>query len=88
MAEARAALGPSVTVQGNVDPMILFGPHSQIQTAVEACFKAAGPHGHILNVGHGVAQGTPPENVAFFCELARQSGSGIAGIGQKQLVTA
>lgn len=33
----------------------------------------AGPKEHILNVGHGVAQGTPEENVALFCELARQS---------------
>ena len=25
----------------------------------EACLRAAGPRGHILNVGHGVPQGAP-----------------------------
>ncbi len=37
--------------------------------------QQAGPRGHILNVGHGVVQGTPEENVALFCDLARRSGT-------------
>ncbi len=36
---------------------------------------AAGPRGHILNVGHGVIQGTPEASVGVFCEAARQSGA-------------
>jgi hypothetical protein len=36
---------------------------------------AAGPRGHILNVGHGVIQGTPESAVGVFCETARQSGN-------------
>lgn len=35
----------------------------------------AGPKKHILNVGHGVLQGTPEESVALFCDLARESAS-------------
>jgi hypothetical protein len=46
---------------------------------------AAGPQGHILNVGHGVVQGTPEENVGLFCELARQSGALFAA-NKKELV--
>lgn len=34
----------------------------------------AGPSGHILNVGHGVIQGTPEAAVGVFCEAARRSG--------------
>ena len=47
-----------------------------------------------MNVGHGVVQGTPEENVGLFCDLARQSGSlfegGAFGSSAKQaeLVTA
>ena len=39
------------------------------------CLQEGGPSKHILNVGHGVPQGTPVENVALFCEIARQSGN-------------
>ena len=55
MAAAREALG-SVKVQGNVDPMVLFAPEQEIRQAVQKCISEAGPSGHILNVGHGVAQ--------------------------------
>ncbi|PNH09455.1 Uroporphyrinogen decarboxylase [Tetrabaena socialis] len=41
---------------GNVDPMALFGPEEVIRAEVERCLSAAGPWGHILNVGHGVVQ--------------------------------
>ncbi|GIL58918.1 hypothetical protein Vafri_13925 [Volvox africanus] len=74
MMDARSTLGPGVKVQGNVDPMALFGPEDRIRAEVERCLWAAGPRGHILNVGHGVVQGTPESSVALFCELARQSG--------------
>lgn len=75
MAAARRALGPDVKVQGNVDPMVLFGPASAIEAEVNKVLLEAGPRGHILNVGHGVVQGTPEENVALFCDLARKSGA-------------
>jgi hypothetical protein len=51
-------------------------PHQEaIEAEVQRCLREAGPRGHILNVGHGVVQGTPEHNVGFFCELARQSGA-------------
>ncbi|KAK9839685.1 hypothetical protein WJX81_006323 [Elliptochloris bilobata] len=70
---ARAALGPSRPVQGNVDPMLLFAPPDVLREAVVRCCRRAGPRGHILNVGHGVVQGTPEEAVGHFCDLARES---------------
>jgi len=74
MDQARAALGTGRTVQGNVDPMVLFGTEDAIRAEVARCLRQAGPRGHILNVGHGVAQGTPEENVKLFCQLAHESG--------------
>jgi hypothetical protein len=44
-----------------------------LRREVTRVLHEAGPRRHILNVGHGVAQGTPEQNVALFCELARQS---------------
>ena len=72
---ARATLGAGRVVQGNVDPMVLFGSEAVITAEVQRVLSAAGPTGHILNVGHGVAQGTPEESVALFCDLARRSDS-------------
>ena len=71
---AKAALGPEHKVQGNVDPMVLFGPAEVIESEVNKVLLEAGPRGHILNVGHGVVQGTPEESVGLFCDLARRSG--------------
>ena len=78
MAEARAAAGADRTLQGNVDPMVLFGPEEKIREEVEACLEAAGRRRHILGVGHGVVQGTPEENVGLFVKLARESASVLA----------
>ena len=78
MAEARAAAGPDRTLQGNVDPMVLFGPQEKIKAEVDACLKAGGGRRHILGVGHGVVQGTPEENVGYFVQLARESAHVLA----------
>ena len=53
--------------------MVLFGTEAEITRAVERCLLEGGPQRHILNVGHGVIEGTPEESVGLFCELARQS---------------
>ncbi|DBB07794.1 hypothetical protein WJX82_007410 [Trebouxia sp. C0006] len=71
IAHARANLGER-TVQGNVDPTVLLGPQEGIQRAVHECMAAAGPTGHILNVGDGVTPNIPEENVAYFVHLATQ----------------
>lgn len=46
-----------------------------IRREVTRCLQQAGPRRHILNVGHGVVQGTPEDSVGLFCELARESAS-------------
>lgn len=81
---ARAALGPQRIVQGNVDPMVLFGTEEVIRAEVARCLSQAGPKGHILNVGHGVAQGTPEDNVKLFCQLAYESGEFFAKQGAQK----
>mmetsp|Transcript_22347 Transcript_22347/g.55322 ORF Transcript_22347/g.55322 Transcript_22347/m.55322 type:complete len:120 (-) Transcript_22347:111-470(-) len=68
----RASSGPDVMVQGNLDPAVLLGPEEYIRKAVRECCREAGPSGHILNLGHGVMQGTPEESVATFCQTARE----------------
>jgi uroporphyrinogen decarboxylase len=84
MAAARGEFGGDRVLQGNVDPMILFGNEGEIRDAVERCLVEGGPRRHILNVGHGVIEGTPEENVGLFCDLARKS----AEVHEKQLAAA
>ncbi|XP_024392398.1 uncharacterized protein [Physcomitrium patens] len=74
MREARSLLGPKTVLQGNVDPMVLFGSEDVIRRAAEQNIRDAGGNYHILNVGHGVVQGTPEESVKLFCQVARESG--------------
>lgn len=73
MAEARARLGSEVGVQGNIDPCVLFGSKDFIQERVLDTIRKAGNRRHILNLGHGVLQNTPEENVAFFFETAKKA---------------
>ena len=72
---------PLTLEQGNVDPMVLFGTEDEIRKAVTRCLVEAGPRHHILNVGHGVIEGTPEESVGLFCDLARQSADILAAHG-------
>jgi len=73
MAEARDVLGPERVLQGNMDPMYLFASEERIRQEVANNVASAGDGKHILNVGHGVVQGTPEENVGIFCDAARAS---------------
>lgn len=71
MAVARQRLGTNIGVQGNLDPCVLFGSQDFIRDRIFDTVRKAGKGGHILNLGHGVLQNTPEENVAFFFETAK-----------------
>jgi len=71
---ARNILGDEIPISGNVDPTILFGSKTQIEEAVRNCIDKAGGPGnrHLLNLGHGVMQGTPEEAVGWFIDEAKR----------------
>jgi uroporphyrinogen decarboxylase len=60
--EARARLG-EIPVQGNLDPVALFGPREIVQQKARAIVERGGRRGHIFNLGHGILPETPIENV-------------------------
>mmetsp|Transcript_141 Transcript_141/g.226 ORF Transcript_141/g.226 Transcript_141/m.226 type:complete len:405 (-) Transcript_141:108-1322(-) len=73
MAKAREILGPDIAISGNVDPTVLFGTKEQIEEAVRECIdKAGGPGKHLLNLGHGVMQGTPEEAVGWLVDECKR----------------
>jgi uroporphyrinogen decarboxylase len=75
MKQARAILGPDMPISGNIDPAILkFGTKEQIEMAVMDCIDQAGGPGnrHILNLGHGVMQGTPEIKVQYLIDACKR----------------
>lgn len=74
MAQARQILGPDMPISGNLDPTILFGSKEQIEQAVRDCIDKAGGPGnkHLLNLGHGVMQGTPEEAVGWLIDECKR----------------
>lgn len=74
LGQAREILGPQIPVSGNIDPTILmFGSQQQIEQAVRDCIdQAGGPGCHLLNLGHGVMQGTPELAVKWLVDEAKR----------------
>ena len=64
-ARARAAYGPRVVLQGNLDPSALYAPVEAIEREVDAMLQDFGPS-HIANLGHGVYPDTPLAGVEAF----------------------
>ncbi|HYZ39845.1 MAG TPA: uroporphyrinogen decarboxylase [Stellaceae bacterium] len=60
-----------VTVQGNLDPVLLVTGGAALEAAVRELRRALGGGPYVFNLGHGVLPSTPPENVAAVaCLLA------------------
>ena len=76
LATARAQVGASKAVQGNLDPAVLFAPPGQVAAEARRVLDEFGPpHAgagtgptHIFNLGHGINQHTPPERVQALLE--------------------
>jgi len=65
LAAARRATGGAVALQGNMDPMALFGTPDSIRTEAARVLASYGPgSGHVFNLGHGISQHTNPDHVA------------------------
>ncbi len=68
-----SALGHSVAVQGNLDPITLFAGEDLLRERVHQILaQAGGRPGHIFNLGHGIVPGTPVENVQRVVQYVRE----------------
>jgi uroporphyrinogen decarboxylase len=66
-------LGYDVAVQGNLDPAVLLSDRDEIRRAAKAILDGAARHpGHIFNLGHGVHQETPVENVKALVDIVHE----------------
>jgi uroporphyrinogen decarboxylase len=73
--EAVRVIGPDRSVQGNLDPAVLFAPWSVVETETRRILaegKAAS--GHVFNLGHGVMPDTDPEVLTRLAALVHEIG--------------
>lgn len=68
-AAARARVGQHVALQGNLDPAVLMGSPEGVEREVRRVLDAFGPApGHVFNLGHGISQHAPHDNVRVLVE--------------------
>ncbi len=72
LGRARERIGERCALQGNLDPMVLMAGESAVRREAQRVldsFGAPAPgFGHVFNLGHGISQFTPPENVAVLVD--------------------
>ena len=72
LGQARARIGARVALQGNLDPAVLLSSPETIRSEAGRLLESYGRgNGHVFNLGHGISQFTPPENVAALVEAVR-----------------
>ncbi len=72
LAQARALVGARCAIQGNLDPMVLMAEPGQVRAEALKVLESFGMLeagvGHVFNLGHGISQFTPPDNVTELVE--------------------
>jgi uroporphyrinogen decarboxylase len=72
--EARRRVGDKVALQGNLDPMALFASPDAVAREARRVVESYGPGtGHVFNLGHGISQFTPPDNVSVLVDTVHQA---------------
>ncbi|MBP6817535.1 MAG: uroporphyrinogen decarboxylase [Burkholderiaceae bacterium] len=76
LARARARIGDRCAIQGNLDPMVLMAGPDQVRSEARKVLESFGPpapgQAQIFNLGHGISQFTPPDNVLALVETVHQ----------------
>ncbi len=71
--DAIKRLEDNFSVQGNLDPFLLFLPMDKIGERVKDILnRSVSARGHIFNLGHGVLPETPVENVVAMVEMVHR----------------
>ncbi|MCR9064657.1 MAG: uroporphyrinogen decarboxylase [Cytophagales bacterium] len=70
ISESRKLI-PNKTLQGNLDPCVLYGSFNEIERNTKAMLTAFGKQRYIANLGHGVYPDTNPDNVKCFIDTVK-----------------
>jgi uroporphyrinogen decarboxylase len=82
LAQARARVGDRVALQGNLDPAVLLGSPEHVAVEVARVIESFGQRGpgvgHVFNLGHGISQFTPLDNVSVLVETVAKASRRLA----------
>lgn len=72
IAESREMIGWGKTLQGNMDPCLLYADHATIKKEAQKMLKAFGPTRHIANLGHGLYPDLEKDKVRCFVDAIKE----------------
>ncbi len=75
LADVRKLVGPTKALQGNLDPITLFGDWSVVEQRTRQILRAGRGGGHIFNLGHGVLPETSVDVVKRLVQFVHDCGS-------------
>lgn len=68
----RKSIPKTIALQGNLDPMLLYGSQTHIAAAIDRLLDGMhGDPGYIFNLGHGLLPDIPVKNVKFMVDYVR-----------------
>ncbi len=72
--QAKQLLGLDLPLQGNLDPQLLAGDWSYVESSARAILaEAKSIPAHVFNLGHGILPHTPVDNVERLVALVKES---------------
>ena len=71
IAESRSLIGWAKTLQGNMDPCLLYSDFNTIKKETEKMLKAFGHKRHIANLGHGLYPDIEVDKVKCFVDTVK-----------------
>ena len=75
IAAAAPVVPANITLQGNLDPILLLTGGPAMEKNVRGLLDQMRGRPFIFNLGHGVLQATPPENVEQLVALVKNAGA-------------
>ncbi|WP_185960771.1 uroporphyrinogen decarboxylase [Aliidiomarina halalkaliphila] len=73
LGDARARVGDQVTLQGNMDPSVLYGSPERIREEVQTILESFGHGtGHVFNLGHGIHPEVDPAHAEAFIKAVTE----------------
>lgn len=72
IAQSRALVGPDKTLQGNLDPAVLYADFDTIASETKKMLDTFGGQRHIANLGHGVYPDMTPDAVKCFIDTVKE----------------
>ncbi|CAN5499256.1 uroporphyrinogen decarboxylase [soil metagenome] len=71
IAESRKLVGEDKSLQGNMDPCLLYADDTTIVSETEKMLRQFGPGKHIANLGHGLYPDIQKEKVKLFIDTVK-----------------